>query len=111
VYSAVPEGPDDGSGGRYAGALHHLVGVENLFRAVAALLEGDVPLPELFLIFTVYCALVGQKYVKSLDLGQDSRPDAAFASTQNYNPFHIVLLLNFQSLSVFVIFPYRNPAT
>ena len=103
---------DDGGVIGYAGAFHHLVGVEHQGLGVrVSLLPGDVVAVQQLLVLGLDGAHVAHEGVEALHLCQHGGTRAALAGTQYYDSFHIsIVSFQFRLLCIVSLLLLRRPA-
>lgn len=70
-----------GHGTRDAGALHHLIGIQDKLLRMLPLLKGNVPLPQGIGITVLDLSLVAKKHIESFHFCQNCGSYAALGTT------------------------------
>ena len=85
----------DGDIGRYAGAFHHFVSIEDQFLSMLALLEGNLPFVKGVHVLLGNGSLVGQEHIESFHFSENCRAYSAFRSTENNYSCHFACIVFF----------------
>ena len=91
VRALLAEGLHHGGRAGDARTLDDLVRIQDAFRGVPALLEGDVPLLQGLEVLVLDLPVVGQEDVESFYFRQHGGAHAALCSSQYYNSCHSVI--------------------